>query len=167
MRRLMVVLFSLICLAFVAGVARADIAPPDLCASPGQPCQNAGAVINNQPAQPGICTATTCAKSTRNLDGGFTSTSYACNRCLATDAGTPSAGGGSAGSAGSTGAAGSIGSGGSTGSGSAGSTGSTKSGGSSGCAIAAGRADARGSGGALVLVALGLVAAVRRRHGAV
>jgi MYXO-CTERM domain-containing protein len=151
MRRSVVVLSSIIGLAFAAGVARADIAPPDLCTSPGQPCQNAGAVINNQPGQPGLCTATTCAKSTRNTDGGFTSTSYACNRCLPTDAGTAS----------------SDGSGGSTGSGSAGSSGSTKSSGSSGCAIAAGRADHRSSGGALVLVALGLMAAVRRRHGAV
>jgi len=167
MRRSVVVLSSIIGLAFAAGVARADIAPPDLCTSPGQPCQNAGAVINNQPGQPGLCTATTCAKSTRNTDGGFTSTSYACNRCLPEDAGTASSDGGSAGSAGASGAGGSPGSGGSTGSGSAGSSGSTKSGGSSGCAIAAGRADHRGSGGALVLVALGLMAAVRRRHGAV
>ena len=51
------------------GVARADVAPPDTCTSPGQPCQNAGAENN----QAGTCVASTCQRSVPNADGGRTS----------------------------------------------------------------------------------------------
>ncbi|HVT09368.1 MAG TPA: hypothetical protein VHO67_18035, partial [Polyangia bacterium] len=87
--------------------ARADVAPPDLCTSPGQPCQNAGAITG--PGHPGTCVATTCTKSVRQPDGGFTSMSYQCNKCEAVDGGILGGGGagGAAGAAaGTAGAAG-------------------------------------------------------------
>jgi MYXO-CTERM domain-containing protein len=51
-----------------ANRARADVPPPDLCTSPGQPCQNAGANAN----QAGTCMATTCTKTIPDGDGGTT-----------------------------------------------------------------------------------------------
>src|SRR6185437_13825556 len=125
----------------VAGVARADLAPPDTCTSPGQPCQNAG----SQYDQAGTCASTTCTKSVRGPDGGLTPMTYACNVCQ------PSGAGGNAGASGHPG--------GSTGTGGAA---TSTSGGSSGCAIAGGGADP-GAGGLLALIGLGLVIARRRR----
>ena len=64
--------------------ARADVAPPDLCTSPGQSCQNAGSQYN----QAGTCVATTCTKTIPSGDGGPTTMTYDCNLCQASDAGT-------------------------------------------------------------------------------
>jgi hypothetical protein len=68
--------------------ARADVPPPDLCTSPGQPCQNAGAQNN----QAGICMATTCMKTVPGADGGTTTMTYDCNLCRMTDGGTTGGG---------------------------------------------------------------------------
>jgi MYXO-CTERM domain-containing protein len=140
----------------VAGVARADLAPPDTCTSPGQPCQNAG----SQYDQAGTCASTTCTKSVRGPDGGLTPMTYACNVCQPSGAGGAGASGHPGGSTGTGGAAGASGqTGGSTGTGGAA---TSTSGGSSGCAIAGGGADP-GAGGLLALIGLGLVVARRRR----
>lgn len=77
-----------------ANRARADVPPPDLCTSPGQPCQNAGAQYN----QAGTCAATTCTKTVPNGDGGTTTMTYDCNLCRTVDGGT-SGGGSSSGCA--------------------------------------------------------------------
>ena len=76
-----------------AGTGRADVAPPDSCTSPGQPCQNAGSQYN----QAGTCVATTCTKSVPGPDGGLTPMSYACNLCRLPDGGTSSTGAGGSG----------------------------------------------------------------------
>ena len=78
-------------LALGAGRARADVPPPDLCTSPGQPCQNAGAQYNS----PGTCVATTCTKQVPAPDGGMMPMTYDCNLCKAPDAGTGGGGGSS------------------------------------------------------------------------
>jgi MYXO-CTERM domain-containing protein len=67
-----------------ANRARADVPPPDLCTSPGQPCQNAGAQYN----QAGTCMATTCTKTVPDGDGGTTTMTYDCNLCRTVDGGT-------------------------------------------------------------------------------
>ena len=161
--------------------ARADVAPADICTSPGQPCQNAGAITG--PGHPGTCVATTCTKSVRQPDGGFTSMTYDCNRCEAPDGGTAEAdgaagaGGGTAGAAGgtagATGAAGAtatggtIGTGGVPGTGGSPATGATGGHGakpptsSSGCALA-GSPSGRGVG--VVALALALAATFIRRR---
>jgi MYXO-CTERM domain-containing protein len=151
-------------LTFAAGVARADVAPPDLCTSPGQPCQSAGPQYNSA----GICTMTTCTRSIANPDGGARiPMSYACNLCMAADAGTTGAGGSSTGAAGSSAGAGgsSTGAGGSS-AGTAGSTGaagstSKSSGGSSGCAVAG---QGVGRTGAVFAFGLAGLALGRRRR---
>jgi len=68
--------------------AHADVPPPDLCTSPGQPCQNAGAQYN----QAGTCAATTCTKMIPNGDGGMTTMTYDCNLCQTADGGTSGGG---------------------------------------------------------------------------
>lgn len=70
--------------AFGTNRARADVPPPDLCTSPGQPCQNAGAQYN----QAGTCVATTCTKTIPSGDGGTTTMTYNCSLCQTSDAGT-------------------------------------------------------------------------------
>jgi MYXO-CTERM domain-containing protein len=87
-----------VCLATIAvGVnrARADVPPPDLCTSPGQSCQNAGAQHN----QAGTCVATTCMKTVPDDDGGTMTMTYDCNLCRTPDGGTSGGGGGSSGCA--------------------------------------------------------------------
>jgi hypothetical protein len=76
-----------------ANRARADVPPPDLCTSPGQPCQNAGAQHN----QAGTCMATTCTRTVPSGDGGTTTMSYDCNLCRMPDGGTTGGGGSSSG----------------------------------------------------------------------
>jgi len=128
------------------GLARADIAPPDSCSSPGQPCQNAGAGYD----QAGACVATTCTKQVRSSDGGLTPMTYSCNVCQLSGAGGSSGteNGGSSG----TGTGGGVGTGGAP---------SHSSSGSSGCAIA-GNA---GGGDAAAVIALGLIGlALRSRR---
>ncbi len=129
--------FSFLVLVLVASggkPARADIPPADTCTSPGQPCQNAGAI--NGPGKPGTCVEATCTKSLFH-DGGLTTMTYACHRCEASDAGTAAAGGtggaapGVAGAGGTAGAAGATAAGGATGS-----AGKPGAGSSSGCAMA-------------------------------
>ena len=66
-------------LALGAGRARADVAPPDSCTSPGQPCQNAGPQYDS----PGSCVATTCTRQVPAPDGGMMPMTYDCNRCTA------------------------------------------------------------------------------------
>ena len=66
-------------LALGAGRANADVPPPDLCTSPGQPCQNAGPQYDS----PGTCAATTCTKQVPGPDGGMMSMTYDCNLCTA------------------------------------------------------------------------------------
>ena len=126
--------------------ARADVPPPGVCSSPGQPCQNAGTDFH----QAGTCVAARCTHSTANVDGGIVM--YDCNLCQIPDGGTNGAGGSAAG--GTNGAGGSSSaSGGTNGGGGA----------SSGCAIAAnGSPEAAGSS-SLVVALLGLVLGRRRR----
>jgi uncharacterized protein (TIGR03382 family) len=128
---------SLATLVTGGGVARADIAPPDSCSSPGQPCQNAGTGYN----QAGSCVATTCTKQVRSSDGGLTPMTYSCDVCQASGA----AGSGGTGTGGS-------GPGGSSGTGTGGAP-SHSSSGSSGCTVA-GNA---GGGDAASMIALGLL----------
>lgn len=66
-------------LALGAGRARADVAPPDSCTSPGQPCQNAGPQFDSA----GTCVSGTCTKQVPAPDGGTMSMTYDCNRCTA------------------------------------------------------------------------------------
>ena len=89
--------------AFGTNRARADVPPPDLCTSPGQPCQNAGAQNN----QTGICMATTCMKTVPGADGGTTTMTYDCNLCRMTDGGMT--GGGSSSGCATAGSAESVG----------------------------------------------------------
>jgi hypothetical protein len=77
MRALTGTLLLVATVAIDAGFARADLLPPDLCSSPGQPCQNAGP----QRDQAGTCTATTCTRSVLGGDGTVTSMSYDCTLC--------------------------------------------------------------------------------------
>ena len=79
---------SLASLTLGVSRARADVPPPDLCTSPGQPCQNAGAQHN----QAGTCMATTCTKTLPNGDGGTTTMTYDCNLCRTVDGGTSGGG---------------------------------------------------------------------------
>ena len=146
---------SLATLAVGGGVARADIAPPDSCSSPGQPCQNAGTGYN----QAGTCVATTCTKQVRSSDGGLTPMTYSCNACQPSGAGG-SSGTGTGGSGGTT----ATGTGGTTAAGTGGTTAtgtggmgtggaaSHTSSGSSGCTVAG----SAGGGDAPSLIALGL-----------
>ena len=147
---------SLATLAIGGGIARADIAPPDSCSSPGQPCQNAGTGYN----QAGTCVATTCTKQVRSSDGGLTPMTYSCNACQPSGA----AGGGGTGTGGSGGTT-ATGSGGATATGSGGATATGSGGmgtggapshtssGSSGCTVAGNP----GGGDAAALIALGLI----------
>jgi MYXO-CTERM domain-containing protein len=125
-------------LALGAGRARADIPPPDLCTSPGQPCQNAGPQYDS----PGTCVATTCTKQVLGPDGGRMPMTYDCNLCAANGG----AGGGGAGGGGAGGAGGST---------------SHPSSGSSGCALAPTGSD--GAGAAVLLMGLLVVTARRRK----
>jgi MYXO-CTERM domain-containing protein len=78
-------------LALDDGRARADVAPPDSCTSPGQPCQNAGPQYDS----PGTCLTATCTRQVPAPDGGTMSMDYDCNRCTANGgAGGNGAGGG-------------------------------------------------------------------------
>jgi len=142
-----VVVATLATLVIGDGAARADLAPPDSCSSPGQPCQNAGAAYN----QAGSCVATTCTKQVRSSDGGLTPMTYSCNACELS--GAAGSGGVATGSGGV--ATGSGGSG-------TGGTPSHTSGGSSGCAVG-GKA---GGGDLTAVIALGLVglALISRRR---
>src|SRR5213078_4026285 len=106
----------------VAGVARADIAPGDVCSAPGQPCHTAGPAFD----QPGACVMTTCTRSVPGPDGGVTTMEYACSRCLpegmggaggsagAGGGGKGGSGGGMGGAGGTAGQAGAAGAAGST-----------------------------------------------------
>jgi hypothetical protein len=69
--------------------ARADVAPPDLCTAPGQPCMNAAPTYNGA----GTCTASTCTRSVPG-DGGMMQMSYGCNLCKAGGADAATDGGG-------------------------------------------------------------------------
>jgi hypothetical protein len=141
----------------LAAPAAADLAPPDSCTAPDQPCSTAGPSFN----QAGICTMTTCTKSVPAADGGFTTMSYACNHCVARADG----GGGSTGAAGSMGAAGSTGAAGSSGAaGHAGATVPPTPGKSSGCAVAPGTSPRSAPGFALAFAVWGLMVARRRRR---
>jgi hypothetical protein len=119
--------------------ARADIAPPDACTAPGQPCSNAGASHN----QVGSCTTTTCSRVMPLSDGGTMITTYSCNLCQVSGAG------GAAGSGGS-------------GAGDSGTDAATTPAKSSGCAIG-GRAGISSLAGPLALA--GLLVMVGRRRG--
>jgi uncharacterized protein (TIGR03382 family) len=154
-----------------AGVARADVAPPDNCTAPGQPCQNAAPAPYNNP---GTCAAATCTRSVPNADGGRTPMSYDCHLCQPTGAG---GNGGTAGSGGSGGSAATGGSGGSSATGGSDGTAtggappgtggsSVHSGGGSSCSIAPGQSSDDASGSLAVLLAIGLAIALRRRHAA-
>jgi hypothetical protein len=162
---------SLATLAIGGGIARADIAPPDSCSSPGQPCQNAGTGYNLA----GTCVATTCTKQVRSSDGGLTPMSYSCNACQASGAaggsgtgtggsgGTTATGTGGAGTGGATGTGG-VGTGGATGTGGVGTGGapSHTSSGSSGCTVA-GNAGGGDAASMIALALFGLALGSRRR----
>jgi hypothetical protein len=138
-----------------AAPARADIASPDACTSPNQPCSNA------MTSESGICTAATCTRVVPDSDGGTTTMSYACLRCLPRETG----GGGDGGRSSAGGARGADNAGGAGGT-------TTGTGGASpnppkkeadGCSIAP---QAGGSDGRLTAaVSVGLLALVRRRLG--
>src|SRR4051794_32392573 len=91
---------SLLVAVFVGGIvcgqgaAWADLAPPDACTSPGQPCQVAGPQYD----QPGTCQMTTCTKSLPDGNGGVSTTTYACNLCISSNAGGNSGMAGASGS---------------------------------------------------------------------
>lgn len=123
------------------GFARADVAPPDSCSSPGQPCQNAGAAYNLA----GTCVATTCTKQIRSSDGGLTPMTYSCNACQISGA----AGSGGMGTAGS----GGTGTGGST----------SHTSGGSGCAVAGKVGDGDPAAAVIALALVGLALISRRR----
>jgi len=84
----LLVALSLAAVTVGASRARADVPPPDLCTSPGQPCQSAGAQYN----QAGTCTATTCTRTVPSGDGGTMPMTYNCNRCQTVDGGTSGGG---------------------------------------------------------------------------
>jgi hypothetical protein len=124
--------------------ARADLAPPDSCTAPGQPCMTAGPQFD----QAGTCVAMTCTKQVPAPDGGMTTMTYDCHRCTAGGAG------------------GANGSGGATGTGTGGSSQPTSK--SSGCSVAAERGGGGSPPGAATLSMLAIagmvVAAARRRN---
>jgi len=131
-------------LAIGATRARADLAPPDSCTAPGQPCMTAGPQFDAA----GTCVAMTCTRQVPAPDGGTTSMTYDCNRCTA---------GGAGGSGGVTGTGGASG-------GAGGSTSQPVSE-SSGCAVAPERGDAGSLGETLslsIIAGLMLLAARRR-----
>jgi MYXO-CTERM domain-containing protein len=128
--------------------ARADVAPPDSCTAPGQPCMNAGPQYDRA----GTCVAATCTRTVPAPDGGSMSMSYACNRCQAADGGT----GGGAGGAGGGGAGG-------NGTGAGGSSSPTPSESSGWCAVAA-HDDGQAVTPALLLAAGLVLGATRRRR---
>ena len=146
-----------------SGQAWADLAPPQTCTAPGQPCQNAGPNGND----PGLCTTSTCQKTLPAADGGFTTTSYTCNLC------TPSGSGGSGGRGTSTGGApgtggsqtGGSGTGGTPGTGGAmvadGSVDNPR-GNDSGCMVAAGTGDQVSLPSVAALLGLASALAMRR-----
>src|SRR4051812_49951347 len=112
-------------LAIGAGIARADVAPPGSCTTPGQPCTNAGPEFD----QAGPCVTATCTKQVPAPTGGTMSMTYDCNHCAAGGAAGNAAGGSGGGSGGSAG-------------GSAGGSTSPPTSKSSGCAVASERSDA-------------------------
>ena len=124
-------------LAVGAGIARADVAPPDSCTTPGQPCTNAGPQFD----QAGTCVTATCTKQVPAPTGGTMSMTYDCSHCAA-----GGSGGGSGGSAG-------------------GST-SPPTSKSSGCAVASERSDAGPLAPrvSLLVIAGVILAAARRRN---
>jgi len=145
-----------------AAGARADLAPPDTCTAPSQPCQNGG----DQHNQSGTCVLTTCTKQVPTGDGGLMSISYDCNRCFpVTDGGD----GGGTGGAGGSGTGGTGAGGGGTGAGGSGAGGivgggpSKTFGSSGGCAIAAADGDGGGAPGMALLMATLMLAVARRR----
>src|SRR4051794_27919761 len=79
-------------LAIGAGIARADVAPPGSCTTPGQPCTNAGPQFD----QAGTCVTATCTKQVPAPTGGTMSMTYDCNHCAAGGAGSGGGAGGSA-----------------------------------------------------------------------
>jgi len=138
-----------------AAGARADLAPPDTCTAPSQPCQNGG----DQHNQSGTCVLTTCTKQVPTGDGGLMSISYDCNRCFpVTDGGD---GGGTGGAGGS--GTGGTGAGGSGAGGIVGGGPSKTFGSSGGCAIAAADGDGGGPPGMALLMATLMLAVARRR----
>lgn len=148
MRAWLIVSLVVVFAALGVGAARADIAPPDACTSPGQPCQTAGAQYD----QAGICTTTLCTRYMPSTDGGGTTMRYNCNRCEISDAGVSTGAGGGGEATG----------------------GSPGTGGSKvppnccsilpgGCAIAP--SDADGTGGLALLAVVGLTVLLRRRAG--
>ena len=132
-------------LAIGAGIARADVAPPDSCTTPGQPCTNAGPQFD----QAGTCVTATCTKQVPAPTGGTMSMTYDCNHCAAGGAAGDGAGGSGGGSGGSAG----------------GST-SPPTSKSSGCAVASERSDAGPLAPrvSLLVIAGVILAAARRRN---
>jgi len=139
--RFSTLMVSLVVVVGWLGVARADVAPPDVCTSPGQPCQNGGPQFN----QAGICVGMTCTKMVPAADGGQMSISYVCNRCQPTGAGGNGGGAGTTATGGAAGGGGTAGSGGMAGSGGVG--GSTATGGTTGTGGTTATGGATGSGG--------------------
>src|SRR5207248_514623 len=123
--------------------ARADLAPPDACTAPGQPCQNGG----DQHNQPGTCVVTTCTKQVPTADGGLMPMTYDCDRCFAVLDGGNGGGTGGASSGGGSGTGGS----------------SKTSSGSSGCAVAPAGGERTHAAGMILLFAALMLAVARRR----
>ena len=174
MRAWLLVSSVVVFVAAGAGLARADVAPPDACTAPGQPCQKAGPQYD----QAGVCTTSLCTKYMPGPDGG-TTMRYNCNLCELSDAGVGGgAGGGTGGSpgaGGTPGTGGTPGAGGTPGTGGAGQStgGSPGTGGaipnccgpSTSCAVAPSDRGRDGLGGLALLVVVGLTLRRRRRGG--
>ncbi|XXT21254.1 hypothetical protein WME94_06780 [Sorangium sp. So ce429] len=143
---------ALLAAPLLAAPARADIAPPDTCDTPGSSCSNAGPAAD----EPGTCTTQKCQRAVPDPDGGVTTVEYDCNRCTAAGGGSTSTGSAGTGSAG-TGSAGT----GSAGTGSAGTD--TAASDDAGCATSSTAPGGAMAGLMLLSGAAALVAARRRR----
>lgn len=147
---------SLIPVLFLGGAfllaptpALADVPPPNQCNSAGASCDNAPPDYKS----PGVCTASKCQKALQ--DGSI---EYDCTLCLASDAGGAGAGGAGTGGGSATGGGSSTG-----GSPSTGGKKSSDSGDDGGCSIGAPSAERTSILIGLAL-ALGGLAALRRRR---
>jgi hypothetical protein len=133
-------LVGLVMLSVGSSQARADLAPPQGCTAPGQPCDNAGPAANLA----GVCATSTCNRRLPSTDGSIAIMAYPCNLCQVAGVDGSAGGSGGSGTGGASTGGGGSGSGGSV-SGTGGAAGadagtpdastSTPSRKSSGCAV--------------------------------
>jgi hypothetical protein len=101
-------LVGLVMLSVGSSQARADVAPPQGCTAPGQPCDNAGPAANLA----GVCATSTCNKRLPSTDGSIAIMAYPCNLCQVVGVDGSAGGSGGSGSGGASTDGGSSGSGG-------------------------------------------------------